>query len=104
MKHISKFVDTNLIDAEIKRLDDLRQELKRKNAVLRTRICRLKKVVQGINSVADSDWSDQHGNDWIMGYYPIDFNWFFVVFGLNPWCWCQSAQLHQVVWLCEPPL
>lgn len=49
MKQISKFIDTNLIDAEIKRLDDLRQELKRKNAALRTRVCRLRKIVSDIN-------------------------------------------------------
>lgn len=49
MKQIRKFIDTNLIDAEIKRLDALRQELKKKNAVLRTRVSRLRKVVDSVN-------------------------------------------------------
>ena len=45
MKHIRHFVDTNLIDQEIKRLEQLRDELKKKNAIYRTRIYRLKKLM-----------------------------------------------------------
>lgn len=51
MKQISKFIDTNLLDAEIKRLEEVRQELKKRNAVLRTRVCRLRNIVQGIQQM-----------------------------------------------------
>lgn len=54
MKHINKFIDTNLMDSEIKRLDKIRQELKRKNAILRTRINRLRKIVSDINQSDDN--------------------------------------------------
>lgn len=60
MKHITKFVDTNLIDAEIKRLDAMRQELKKKNAVLRTRVNRMKKLVE---SVKQGDLFDRDSVD-----------------------------------------
>ena len=48
MKHIKHFVDTNLIDQEIKRLEQLRDEMKKKNAVYRTRIHRLKKLINDV--------------------------------------------------------
>lgn len=44
MKHVNKFIDTNLLNDEISRLQDLRDDLKRKNAMYRTRLCRLQKI------------------------------------------------------------
>lgn len=46
---MKEFIDTNLISEEIKRLNELRQELKKKNATLRTRVARLTKIIESIN-------------------------------------------------------
>lgn len=46
MKHVTKYLNVPLIEEAIVKIAEERTELKRRNAALRTKMCRLKKIVQ----------------------------------------------------------
>ncbi len=51
MNKIHKYLDTNLLAKEINRIQEERAEIKRRQAVLRTRESRLRKILKDLNQI-----------------------------------------------------
>ena len=51
MKHITQFIDTNLMEAHLKELLEEKEQCKRRTATLRVQISRLKKTLHNVNQM-----------------------------------------------------
>lgn len=51
MKHITQFIDTELMEKHLKTLEQEKEECKRRTATLRVQISRLKKTLANVNQM-----------------------------------------------------